>query len=624
MIRLRDAAVLAATKLRTRKARTIVTAVLASLLFAVLVFAFTAIKGAISSYAAYSKNGLSGRYIASVQYSNGSYVATDSPELIVLAKERNKQIIEQKKADAKRLGLTYNAAEEPPVTMMDTQSGSAEYLNTSNLAAQQVYAEAVAKLPTALDSAKKAAAAYHPKAFYNSDVLGDTNGLVRMKQGKEAFETADKSTSYQMDTLTTLSYLPMTVSEPFLLQGADLSVATTTESSIPVIVPYDEAEIALGLKSLPKTATNTERLARIDEVKRHAANVTVTVCYRNAASQQQVETTKQQIAEIAKHKGDRTYEMPSQIYALPDQTSCGAVVVTKDTRTAEEKSLAAKQSEFNIKYGVESVPVQKKLTFRIVGLAPNAIDYSSFSTLESLATLIGGSSLRGQWVVPTELVDASVRGSFIPQASNDTQMMVSSMTVGVLAEFSNAQDAKKFVEEQGCSGMDCMTKPFITYFGSNSVLIDSLFSKATTVLKIAGLVVSIIAAILMMGMVGRVITDSRRETAVFRAIGAKRNDIRAIYALYVLAFSLIIALSALCIGTGVAWLYSLNVSDSLTTSARLMFIESHETAPFVLVGAWPAAIFLTIGVIVLAGLVAMLLPLSRNLVRSPLKDMRDE
>lgn len=198
------------------------------------------------------------------------------------------------------------------------------------------------------------------------------------------------------------------------------------------------------------------------------------------------------------------------------------------------------------------------------------------------------------------------------------------MTVGVLAEFSNAQDAKKFVEEQGCSGMDCMTKPFITYFGSNSVLIDSLFSKATTVLKIAGLVVSIIAAILMMGMVGRVITDSRRETAVFRAIGAKRNDIRAIYALYVLAFSLIIALSALCIGTGVAWLYSLNVSDSLTTSARLMFIESHETAPFVLVGAWPAAIFLTIGVIVLAGLVAMLLPLSRNLVRSPLKDMRDE
>lgn len=624
MIRLRDAAVLAATKLRTRKARTIVTAVLASLLFAVLVFAFTAIKGAISSYAAYSKNGLSGRYIASVQYSNGSYVATDSPELIVLAKERNKQIIEQKKADAKRLGLTYNAAEEPAVTIIDTQSGSNEYLNTANFAAQQVYTEAVAKLPTALDSAKKAATAYHPKAFYNSNVLGDTNGLVRMKQGKEAFETADKSTSYQMDTLTTLSYLPMTVSEPFLLQGADLSVATTTESSIPVIVPYDEAEIALGLKSLPKTATNTERLARIDEVKRRAANVTVTVCYRNAASQQQVETTKQQIAEIAKHKGDRTYVMPSQIYALPDQTSCGAVVVAKDTRSAEEKSLAAKQSEFNIKYGIESVPVQKKLTFRIVGLAPNALDYTSFSTLESLATLIGGSSLRGQWVVPTELVDASVRGNFIPQASNDTQQMVSGMTVGVLAEFSNAQDAKKFVEEQGCSGMDCMTKPFITYFGSNSVLIDSLFSKATTVLQVAGLVVSVIAAILMMGMVGRVITDSRRETAVFRAIGAKRNDIRVIYALYVVAFSLIIALSALCIGTGVAWLYSLNVSDSLTTSARLMFIESHETAPFVLVGAWPAAIFLTIGVIVFTGLVAMLLPLSRNLVRSPLKDMRDE
>lgn len=196
--------------------------------------------------------------------------------------------------------------------------------------------------------------------------------------------------------------------------------------------------------------------------------------------------------------------------------------------------------------------------------------------------------------------------------------------VGVLVEFANATDTRKFVTEQSCNGYDCRGKLFISYFGSNSVLIEDIMTNATRALQVSGLVVSVVAAILMMGMVGRVVTDSRRETAVFRAIGARRNDIRAVYSIYVTAFALIIAASALAIGTLTAWAISANLSDSLTTSARLMFIESKETAPFSLVGWWPEAVGLLVGLVVFVGLAAMLLPLSRNLVRSPLKDMRDE
>lgn len=626
MIRLTDAAVLAATKLKTRKFRTIFTAILASLLFAVLVFAFTTVKGALGSYSMYSKNGLSSRYITSVQSMGMSSVNADSPELIVLAKERNKQVIEQKKADAKRLGLTYDPATEPSVTM--TYSGDPkEYLSIENFAAKQIYAEAVAQQPSNIDRAKNSAAAYNPTAFYTNESFGDTSGLVRMKQGKETFETTTSdTTSYQaqQDTLSSLSYLSRAVVDPFLLSNADLSAVTSTEAAVPVIVPYNEAETALGLKALPKTATNAERLARIDDVKHRAANSTISVCYRNSASQQLIEQAKQQIAEVAKRKNDKTYEMPSQLYALPDTTSCGAVIVTKDTRSTDEKRIAANQTEFNVKYGIDTVPVQKKLTFRIVGLAPNAFDYSSFNTLENLAAMIGGSSLRGQWIIPTELVDPSIRNSFIPQ-STDAEQALAYTGVGTLVEFSSAQDAKQFVSEQSCNGYeDCTKKSFITYFGSNSVLIEDLTVKLTQVLQIAGLIVSIIAAILMMGMVGRVITDSRRETAVFRAIGAKRNDIRAIYVLYVGAFSLIIAISAIALGILAAWVISANLSESLTLSARLLFIESNETAPFQLVGMWPEAVLLLVGVVMVAGFVSMLLPLSRNLVRSPLKDMRDE
>jgi hypothetical protein len=626
MIRLRDAMVLAGTKLRTRKVRTIVTAVLASLLFAGLVFSFTVVKGAIDSYTRYSKNGLSQRYIANVIfYNTGSSPDMSSAELIVRAKERNKQVIADKKADAKRLGIEYDAANEAAVTFSDGGNGGSEYLNGDNFAVQQILKEEFAKKKTKEEITREIAAHYNPKQFYAAKTFGDTNNLTTMKLGKESFDSSTQQTiMYTVDPLTTLSYLPRTLVNSFLLDNADFRVATTTDSAIPVIVTYADAEKALGLTSLPRTASDKARLQRINEVKQQAANKEITVCYRNAASKQLIEQTKQQIAEIEKRASDKTYQRPSQLYALPDPTSCGPVIVTKDTRSAEEKRLAAKQTEFNLKYNLEQEPVQKKLTFRIVGLSPDTPNYSSMSTFESLASMVGGTSLMGQWIIPSELVDTSVQTAFIPQLTESAMSSFSYSNVGNLVEFSTATDAKKFVTEQACTGMDCMTKPTIAYFGSNSVLLQSVAEGAANVLWVAGLIVAGVAAVLMMGMVGRVITDSRRETAVFRAIGAKRNDIRMIYALYVLAFSLIIALSALVIGTALAWIYSMSTSDSLTTSAHLMFIESRETAPFILVGFWQTAVLLTIGVVVLAGFVSTLLPLGRNLARSPLKDMRDE
>lgn len=625
MIRLRDAAILAGTKLRTRKTRTIVTAVLASLLFAALVFAFTVVKGGVDSYARYSKNGLSQRYITNVFFYSGMNLDLSSDRLIAEATERNKQVIADKKADAKRLGIEYDAANEPAVTLDDGQ-GSGKYLNTQNYAVQQVLQAEVAKETTPAERTKEVAAKYNPKQVFETKSFGDTNGLAIMQAGKESFEPETKQTTYYaQDPLSTLSYVSRTISDPFLLDGADLSVAKTTDDVVPVIVTFSNAEKAIGLKALPKTATNTERLERINEVKRRAVNATLTVCYRNSTSKQLIESAKLQIAEREKRKNDTTYQQPSQIYALPDTSTCGAAVVTKDTRSAEEKRLAARQHEFNLKYNIETEAVQKKLTFRIVGLSADVPDYSNMSTFDNLAMMIGGTSLMGQWVIPSELVEASIQDDFIAQSSSsDVMSWYSTGTLGTLVEFSAASDAKRFMTEQNCSMMDCTSKPTITYFGSNGVLIEDIMNNAANILQIVGLVVSGVAAVLMMGMVGRVITDSRRETAVFRAIGAKRNDIRLMYTLYVVAFSLIIAAVAVLLGFALASMYNASVVDSMTTSARLMFIETRETSDFIIVGVWPQALGLTAGIIVLAGFTSMLLPLARNLARSPLKDMRDE
>lgn len=625
MIRFVDAATLAVTKLKTRKVRTVVTATLAGLLFAILVFVFTLLRGGMESYSRYAHNSLSERYLTLVSFYTSRGIDDTAPELLAKAKELNKTIVEQKKADAKRLGVPYDAAQDQPPTL--ASQGEKEHLNSQNTAAQRVIKEQMVLLPTGFDLTKQAAQGYHPKTLFASESFGDTSNLRIMSGGKEDFQgkgtTNTNDGMYGRSSPETLSYLSRSVIDPFLLDGANLTPISAGSDAIPLVIPYSEAEKAIGLKPLSKTATSDEKIARVDEVKKRAVNAMIALCYRNGSSQQAIEQTKQQITDIEKHKSDKAYQMPSQIYALPDPAACGPVAVTKDTRSAEERRLTTNQFEFNALYGTEVRPVEKKLQFRIVGLSPDAPDYSSIGTFDGFAMVFGGMSLSGQWVVPTELVPQAARADLIPQT--DLASMSVPAGVGSIVEFSSASEARKFLTEKGCSGLDCSDKkPFIAYFGSNSVLMDDIMGKATQSLQIAGLVVSVIAAVLMMGMVGRVVTDSRRETAVFRAIGAKRNDIRAIYTLYVTMFSLVVALAAIVIGFSAAWVVSSVSSSSLTSSARLIFISTHETAPVWLVGLWPEALAITVGVIVVTGLAAMLLPLSRNLVRSPLKDMRSE
>ena len=164
MIRLADAALLASTKLRTRKVRTIVTATLASLLFAGLVAAFTIVSGVIGSYTDYSKNSLAERYITQVAWLNNSVQANyESPELIAKAKARNIQIVADKKIDAKRLGIVYDPIADQPV-VLPPNPGMSEMLNAQNLAVQQILAEEAAKQPSAADRVAKLVAKYNPKS----------------------------------------------------------------------------------------------------------------------------------------------------------------------------------------------------------------------------------------------------------------------------------------------------------------------------------------------------------------------------------------------------------------------------------------------------------------------------
>jgi ABC-type lipoprotein release transport system permease subunit len=106
MIKFSDATLLALTKLRAHKVRTIVTTLLASLLFGVLIAGSLVVNGVFNSIDNFSTDGLTSRYIVNV---NNAIVQTTSTsvlrdkELINKAKVQYADLIEEKQNEAKKL-----------------------------------------------------------------------------------------------------------------------------------------------------------------------------------------------------------------------------------------------------------------------------------------------------------------------------------------------------------------------------------------------------------------------------------------------------------------------------------------------------------------------------------------
>ena len=629
MIRLSDATVLAFTKLRTRKIRTIVTIITASLLFGGLVSAALIIGGVVDSAKRFTAGSLSERYITNVQFfnTNDAFSGSLTPELEARANEIHKTLVADKTREAKRLGIPYDpSSDAKPITK---DQSNVSYLDYTSPAAQQAAREYAATLPTQFDRVKESAKSSNPTAFYEMKASAQLSGqMTMMKDGIEDDQAPDQSRMYSMtpDLSAGWSYLDASITKQFLLDQTTLDAQKNLQY-IPIIAPYSKVEAALKLKKLPKTATSQERLDRIAKVRKEAATATFTLCYRNEASKYQIGEARRIAKEIERNKANKEYQKPSLIYGLPSSESCGPATIISDTRSTDEKKLTEKQLEFDRLVTKDVDPVQKKVSFRVVGIGPDGYGSDSFSSIDMLVSAVAGASLQGQWVVPQDLYDTMPnKGDYaLFEPNSDPSSMPGGFAMNTnLVEFTNANDAKAFVAS-GCSGPDCGgAKPMISYFGSNSVLLNDMISMATKGLAIAVMVVGAIAALILMGMVGRVIGDSRRETAVFRAIGARRNDIRAIYTIYTITLSLLIAAAALLIGLAVSLWVDHRWGAQATAQAQVTFIGAGTTEQFRLLGVWASALGIIIAAVVIAGLTSMLLPLSRNLARSPIKDMRDD
>ena len=634
MLRILDASKLALTKLRTRKIRLAVTIIVAGLLFGVVVFGLTVLRASMASIGRFSRDTMSTRYL--LAYSNHN---KDQSELFYNtpqdAKDRilalHKQHIADKKAAAKALGVEYDekSEEEPIMKINQDDSGS---LNRNSWAVKtflrQYTNEKNPLKPERIDAAAKR---FGSSVTYRIQNVGGRNGsLDVMIGGREDFQRNKEAVPEQLNEFVSAAGYQEILDESLLNYYFLPHRAHAASNEIPVFISYNDAAALLGKKPLPTTASPQQHIERIRELRNEAGNITIQVCYRNNASSHLIQQALDQQRTAANKPKNEFDVKPSIEYALPAADSCGGAIVKKDNRSASEKMADEKLQKFNQQFSTENItPQQAKLTYRVVGLLPDAAYGDDLKS--NLAGALNA-NMPSRWIIPKQTFEAGAAKTYVPNIlTTERRELSGGLSDTTIYEFSDAEHARAFYHASMCNnqpknkdlcvdGVSNFTRPF----GSNSLVIEELQQQLTPILWYSLLGVIGVAAFILMLTISRTVADSRKESAIFRALGATRLDIAQIYVMYTLLLAGLIALFAIAAGLIGAGAIDVLYSADFSTAARYIIMPRDLNTTFQLSTFDPLIIALAAVSIVAAALIGSILPLVRNTRRNPMKDMRDE
>jgi hypothetical protein len=636
MLGLRDSLLLAFTKLRTRRIRLIVTLVVSGLLFSVLIVISLFLNGLIHSVSSFTKDGYYNRFFVSAD-STGFSSRTDDlkdPKYLKRAMEIYNAQIAKQTAEAKTLGIEFDPKSVPKPyyedpTVKGADGKPALILDTSNPAAQQALLELVDR--TKLDThIKSTAAKYNAKKIYNSTRFGTdwasygAYEFAPIINGKEQAVIAQPSSMPDPITgfASTLTTFDDSMIKPFMLKNTSLE--TKPGDPIPLLAPIDAAEKLLGLPALSGKATSAEKIARLEVLRTKAANLKFSVCYRNSTAVSIRTAAKAQAEDIAAHKSESGYVMPQVIYGTPTEV-CKPTPIAKDTRTAEEKQLEDKTTAFTQRYGAQ-VAVTQPIEFKIVGLLPKSEFENPSRGIESFIAVMLNPTYGAVWRASDQAVDTN---PILKSIKNDPLPAILGGPSTYYVEFNNRQDQKKFVDGQSCQYSQSnfcggSTDLFLQPYGNPLASLYDIQDQTQTAFNWLWGIIAGISALIMMGTIGKVVADSRKETSVFRALGAKRRDITQIYLLYTTILGILTFCSALIIGALIAWYIDTTTTGGMSATAVITFNSTDLHKQFHLIG-WSGTEILTIaGLVIATSLVSAIIPLLGNIRRNPVKDMREE
>ena len=654
MIRPFYALKLARTKLRSKRGILIASVIVASLLFAGIIAIIIVFTGAEKSATEFIKKAGNDRYLVKVQpnipYEKTNYLLTPSLDQIREIKAFEKQYYDELKQKYKSLGLDYNetsqlAALEPfayaDKNLPEEQRVKINFASPVIRILQENMLTDYEKTATnKFSDLKQISEKYKAAGFYITDKSTLTQpvpSLRLIQDGKENFGQTQPDSSDS----TPYGYYTHTIENSFYnfsdqhnLSRYLLNRDPKTLKGIPVVVSAQEAARLFGKnKGIPEEPN--EQIDKQNWVKSVQSKLNGTVyqaCYRNSAELAMLDKIQRDYADMKNHETDKDYRKPSLIYDYPKE-ACGNITVKEDTRTVAERQADQKLEADQKKLGTYVEPNHHLLTFQIVGFkyAEGFTDHTK-GVKEYLKGLLSSTSDQFNAEIPIQMYESLPEELKIP--STQIQEMLSSTRLRNLSEdfntriveFPTVAEARAFIENEGCREYsdNCDKKFIADPYGSNYLILDEIGSLFNKITLIAFPILLGLAAIIIWFTVSRIMSENRRETAIYRAMGAKRSDIASIYTIYVLLIALRIAFISIIIGLVTAFIIDQIYGKNLSSIAITSFGIIDEAPGFSLFNlSSPLLIVVTVSIFIIS-LIASLQPLIRNVRRSPIKDMRDD
>lgn len=609
MLKIRDAFVLAWTKLLSRKLWTGLFLVLEIMLFAGVLIFTAATRGFEQSLAHFNGEGLNGKYLVTASNVRNNPDLERDTAVMDLAEELYAKGIAEHEAIAKRLGISYSAeAEVKPTEYVD---GKRELVMYSPYAQQAIDSLMADYLVADKSDLEMVLQGYDYRQIYTHQLLSADGSVINLEDGMENL----KRYTYSIDNMKAQVFNGLYVLDETLYQDyifEDLEIDT---AAIPVVISVEQAETILGMDGISGSASSEEKISHFEKLKEQASGLVVEACYRNNASQEMIFTAQQTLDEIERNKNKPYYSEPSLIYNLPT-TPCGATTVRKDNRTAEEKQQDNLQIEYQKALGNYEEPVEKLLKFQIIGLVPISNNTNQSNDIMGMIESLGGVS------ITTPLVGREYYGEHEVELAEvfkapDASLDYLGLGTQYIVEFGDAETARRFIDEQSCqlkgvANYGCATEEHLFLLSAdnnNSLVIEDISRTFVQMLVIAVAVVLAATVVFVALMVVRSVTSDRKEIAIFRAIGFRRVHILQVYLTYALILAGVIVGGAVVLSLVVGYALNPMISSEITSFFRATFftLDSSMKADIFI----PSALnYLCLGGAVIAvSLVSALLPL---------------
>ena len=657
MIRPRYALQLARTKLRSKKGVLIASVVVSSILFGALIAAIIVFTGVQKSAVRFIEAANNNHYLVAVKPNipssvTGFYDGSStnlSLDTVRAIKAFEKQYYADERAKYQAAGVEYNPALEvsalKPSLFADKSLPEEQRVMinwaspVTNAMLEQKFIEYAKTAQNKITDIKRIGAQYGATDYYSQSytMLPSLPALRLIQNGKEDFAA---QVSYDALTMTAdknaIHNGAYSFSDDTLLSRNLLTTDTKNLKGIPVVPTAQEVASLfgkeIGVSTEPKD--ESQALPWLKSVQQKAKGFVYQACFRNTAEQTLLDKIQNDYAEMKANEANKNYQPPALIYNYPD-TACGDITVKSDTRSAAEKQAAAQAEADQKKLGTYVAPMHRLLTFQIVGLTyAQAYIYSPNNVTDFVKGLMSGNNFMSPASttvsIPAQMyatLPAAMRFDDLTQPAQGPYIAwKDSEFKDQIVAFNTVDEARRFINDVGCpsSSTSCSKLFYTDPYGSNYLLLDELGKVFVNIMSIAFPVLLGLALVIIWFTVSRIMAENRKETAVYRAMGAKRSDITAIYTTYIMLVALRIALLSLLLGVAAAYVLNIIYAPGIAATASSMFGIIDHAPSFGMFDLSSPLLWLTVGSIFVVSLVASIQPLIRNVLRPPVQDMRSE